>query len=321
MTYKFLVLGAGALLVACSADVPATAAIRICEARWIDTDRGNREVPVRIRLPDRIKKAPLILFSHGLGGSLDGGRAWVEQWADAGFAVVNLQHPGSDRTVAGTGGLFRAMNASQLQARAKDVSFVINTLAAKQREGSCDLRKIDLGRIGMSGHSFGAHTTQAVAGQNLGGPDLTDARIDSAVAFSPAPPAQDSAELAFAPIRIPFFSITGSKDKVAFLPQLTPARRELPFRAMPAGGKYLLVLDGADHMDMGGPQGDGRNRLSARLRDRASHGQERRDASAQVIKHATTDFWRWTLLGDAAAKARLDATGQHLSKGDRFERK
>ena len=42
----------------------------------------------------------------------------------------------------------------------------------------------------MSGHSFGAVTTEAVSGEALpaGGQRFTDARITAAIAFSPSSP-------------------------------------------------------------------------------------------------------------------------------------
>lgn len=172
----------------------------------------------------------------------------------------------------------------------------------------------------MSGHSFGAHTTQALAGQSFPGADLSDPRIDAAVALSPAPPRDGSAEAAFANVRIPFFSITGSEDKVGFLPHTTPALRTQVFGGMPAGGKFLLVLAGAEHADMGGPGGDGEARPALRRRAADATPEQRalRQHFDSVIKDATTDFWRWTLLDDAAAKARLDSLGSRLRPGDRF---
>ena len=300
-----------ALLFGCAA--PAPAAPTLCEATWTDTARG-REVPVRIRLPERGGRVPLILFSHGLGGSLDSGTAWAEAWAQAGFAVINLQHPGSDRGIVGGGrrALLRAMAPEQLAARAGDVGFVIGTVGRGGREGRCDLGRIDPRRIGMSGHSYGAHTTQAVAGQDFSrrsGGDLTEPRIRAAIAFSPSPPFRGSAEAAFDDIAIPFFSITGTEDRVPFLPMITPADRERPFRAMPPGGKYLLVLAGADHMafNAGGDPRPRRVEPDQRI--------------VALVVEATTDFWRWTLADDPEARRRLDALPARLAPGDRFERK
>lgn len=319
-----LVLIAGTLA-ACGAESRAGSRTGACDAQWTDTSR-DRPVPVRIRLPEGQEPAPVIIFSHGLGGSLDGGTAWAEHWRTAGFAVVNVQHPGSDRSALRRG-LLGAMSGTQLQARARDIIFVIDSLerkaGAKARDGECDLSRLDMARIGMSGHSFGAHTTQALAGQSFPGADLSDPRIDAAVALSPAPPLGGSIESAFANVRIPFFSITGTEDKVAFLPQTTPELRTQVFGAMPAGGKFLLVLAGAEHADMGGPGGDGEARPALRRRAADATPEQRalRQHFDSTIKEATTDFWRWTLREDAAAKARLDSLGGRLRPGDRFEGK
>lgn len=278
----------------------------VCEASWVDSAR-TRTVPVRIRMPEGSGKVPVILFSHGLGGSVDSGMLWAQAWASAGFAVVNLQHPGSDRSILRGGAVRGAMSPQQLVSRITDVHFVIDELGRKGREGRCDLSRLDLSRIGMSGHSFGAHTTQAIAGQHFpmaGSNAYTDPRVKAAIAFSPSPPFRGSTEAAFADVQIPFFSITGTDDSVPLTPQIRPADRERPYRAMPPGGKYLLVLDGATHMDFNG-RGDGRPAPNAHIQ--------------AVVIDATIAFWRWTLLGDEAAKRQLDADDVGLVAGDRLE--
>ena len=141
-----------------------TAAPQVCDATWHDSAR-NRDVPVRIRMPEGRGNAPVILFSHGLGGSVDAGTIWAKAWADAGFIVIHLQHPGSDTPAVRANGFRAAMGADQLRARAGDAHFVIDTLATHPLEGACDLHRADTAHIGMSGHSFGAHTTLAAAGQ------------------------------------------------------------------------------------------------------------------------------------------------------------
>ncbi len=288
---------------------PAMAQPASCDASWTDEARG-RAVPVRIRMPEGQAKAPVILFSHGLGGSLDGGANWAEAWRAAGFIVINLQHPGSDRSIIMSGRIGAAMSPQQLRARVQDASFVLDELGRRRREGACDLMRADLAHIGMSGHSFGAHTTQALAGQRFPMPgEAADQRIKAAVAFSPAPPARASDAQAFGAISIPFFSITGTEDVAPVLPNVSAADRERPFRAMPPGGKYLLVLEGANHMVFNGQDG---------LRGPASTASPH---IRQTVIEATTLFWRWTLLGDPAARRRLDALGATLPPGDRFARR
>src|SRR5450755_2938173 len=59
----------------------------------------NRDIPVRIYLPPNEKPAPVVLFSHGLGGSRAGSEFLGEQWAARGYLAVFVQHPGSDEAV------------------------------------------------------------------------------------------------------------------------------------------------------------------------------------------------------------------------------
>jgi predicted dienelactone hydrolase len=298
-----------ALGVALSLPALAVAQPATCDGSWTDAAR-ERTVPVRIRMPDGQGKAPVILFSHGLGGSLDGGSNWAEAWRAAGFVVINLQHPGSDRSIIASGRIAAAMSPQQLQARVQDARFVLDELGRRRKEGVCDLTRIDLAHVGMSGHSFGAHTTQALAGQRFPMPGVAaDPRITSAVAFSPSPPVRGSDTQAFGAITMPFLSITGTADVAPIVPNVSAADRERPFRAMPPGGKYLLVLDGANHMVFNGQDG---------LRGAASTASPH---IRQTVIEATTLFWRWTLWGDLEARRRLDGLGATLPPQDRFEQR
>jgi len=291
---------------------PAARAQTLCEATWIDAPRGNREVPVRIRMPSGTRPAPVILFSHGLGGSLDAGTDWVEAWRAAGFITVNIQHHPSDDTIwRGTArpmqGLRGAMNAEQLKARADDVHFVLDRIAGGGRVGNCNLGRADMAHIGMSGHSFGAQTTLAISGAHYGGqPVMADPRITAAIAFSPQPARGQSDQVAFGTIRIPFFTVTGTKDSMVLLSGVTAADRLRPYEAMPPGAKYLLVIDGANHLMLGGQQ----------MRTRNSSPPA---GMTRTVTEATTLFWRATLMGDTGARAALNAFVP--AKGDRFEHK
>jgi len=81
-------------IVAATLSAPAIATPVVCNAVWTDAARSGRAVPVRIRMPEGSGRAPVILFSHGLGGDLDAGTDWVTAWNEAGFMTVNIQHAG-----------------------------------------------------------------------------------------------------------------------------------------------------------------------------------------------------------------------------------
>lgn len=282
-----------------------------CKVRIGDPAR-KRTYLALIRMPPGTGKAPVIIFSHGLGGSLAAGTLWAEAWARAGFIVIHLQHPGSDIDAVRANGLRASMGAEQLTARVGDVKFMIDTISKHQAIPVCDMRRADDAHIGVAGHSFGAHTALAVAGQRYGsyGATFADIRVKAAIAFSPSPPAQGGASdgEAFGGITIPVFSLTGSLDEV---PQLTPVKagdRVRPFHAMPPGGKYLLWLDGANHAAFGGQH----------YAPRGTAGDEHVEP---IVIRLTTLFWRWTLMGDAAAKAELDKGDPALGPKDRFEKR
>ena len=154
--------------------------------------RRNRDIPVRIYLPANEKPGPVVLFSHGLGGSRAGSKFLGDHWAARGFVAVFVQHPGSDEAVWKEAApekrmavLREAASLENFLLRVKDVTAVLDQLEAWNKAGPLAGR-MDFSKIGMSGHSFGAVTTEAVSGESLPmtGTTLTDARIRAAVIFS-----------------------------------------------------------------------------------------------------------------------------------------
>lgn len=167
----------------------------------------------------------------------------------------------------------------------------------------------------MAGHSFGALTTQAIAGQSFEPriePGLSDSRVKAAIGFSPSPPLTGSSEAAFASIRIPFLSITGTADELLMVTPITARQRQLPFRLMPPGNKFLLVLAGGTHAMFAG-----------QYQRNITGGQPTPHIRNTVIA-ATTAFWRATLDGDKASLRWLESPAglwAGLPAGDAFENK
>jgi predicted dienelactone hydrolase len=270
---------------------------------WTDRER-NREVPVRLRMPPQ-PAGPVILFSHGLGGNLDAGTAWGEAWAAAGYIVLHMQHAGSDTPSVRAGGARKAMSADAAAQRVGDVRFVLDELARQQAAG--DLRGADLKRIGMSGHSFGAWTTQAMAGQQLNPriAALNEPRLSAFIAFSPSAgrgPTEISTR--FASVRAPFFALTGTLDGDVAGTGATPENRQAVFDALPAGDKYELLLADADHMTFGG-QRMSRGVRRVLGRDRKAVTDELEPTHHALIALLTTRFWDAYLRDQSAAKRAL----------------
>jgi hypothetical protein len=297
---------------------PASAADgRATDESWPDASR-RRDLPVRIRWPAGEGTCPLAIFSHGLGGNLDGGTLWGQAWQDAGIAVLHLQHPGSDSSIwrAGRRGVREAASAEQYLARVADAKFVLDEVERRARAGGLWAR-VRLDAIGFSGHSFGARLTQALAGErprhgDSGADRIRDDRPRAFIAFSPGFSARDGiddAEVArrFGAIDRPLLCVTGSKDDAMIVGDADHATRRAVYRGVPAGRKAELVLDGADHATFGGQAGIARGPIAARLlrRDDGAVAQEPRHQA--IVAAVTADWWRWRLLGDAAAAERLRA--------------
>ena len=284
--------------------------------------RRARSLPLKLYLPDTAP-AGLILFSHGLGGSREGGSAWLSHWAGLGFAAIAVQHPGSDTSLLHNNSplalrqAFRlAMNPDELSRRADDLRFVLSRIG---RERSLPDAINAAQGIGLCGHSFGAVTVQLLAGERR--PDQpahpTDPRVAAALALSPSARHADKGPgLAhrFGQIHLPFLSITGSRDDGMGLSDITAANRELPYRHMPPGDKALLVFAGGTHLDFAGQ--------ASQAEGTDFHIRREAPVFRDNLLAASSAFWRAHLAGNADARHWLSTTfpGQ-LRPEDRFETK
>jgi predicted dienelactone hydrolase len=284
----------------------------------------QREIPMLVYLPADTKAAPVVLFSHGLGGNRQGSAYLGRHWAARGYVAVFLQHPGSDDGVWQDQPLLERASAMRDAAsgpnfllRVKDVPAVLDQLARWQHAKDHSLAgRLDLNRVGMSGHSFGAVTTQAVSGQTApgGGQPFTDRRIKAAIAFSPSEPAKGTPAEAFGKVTMPWLLMTGTKDVARLgggtIGAATVEKRLSVFPALPPGSKYEVVFDGAEH---------------SAFTDRALPGESgtRNPNHHRAILALSTAFWDAYLKGDAAARAWLDGTGPRgvLEAKDRWQKR
>jgi predicted dienelactone hydrolase len=291
---------------------------KILDLVVVDASR-ERDVPLRVYLPRDGSPAPVVLFSHGLGGSREGNAYLGTHWALRGYMAVFLQHPGSDSSVwrdvpprQRRSAMEQAAGAQNFLLRVRDVKAVLDQLGRwNESPGHPLARRADVRRVGMSGHSFGAVTTQAVSGQRApGGLSLTDPRIRAAIVMSPSRPRRggDAAE-AFGSVGIPWLLMTGTKD-LAPIGGADLESRLAVFPALPPGGKYELVLDGAEH---------------SAFTDRALPGDTapRNPNHHRAILALTTAFWDAWLREDPDARRWLDGFGPRsvLESGDRWQRK
>jgi len=235
--------------------VPASR-YRSLDFDWQDASR-QRAVPVRLYVPAEAAAAgglPLLLFSHGLGGSRRGYSYLGAYLASQGLASLHVQHVGSDRGLW-TGNIFSlvgrlqdAAKESEALNRVADVRFALDQLLASEQGAA-----IDLQRIAAAGHSYGANTTMLLSGARVQRQGqalpLLEPRIKAAILIS-APPFYGENDLTpiLQDIRIPTLHITATQDVIQVPGYYSAAEDRIKvFEAMGGPSKALAVFEGGSH--------------------------------------------------------------------------
>lgn len=267
------------------------------DLEWTDESR-NRSVPVRIYVSGNgsTKRLPIVVFSHGLGGSRFGYSHLGRYWASQGLISVHLQHPGSDRSVWGArglallGSLQDAASTDEAIARAKDVRFVLDRLLEEPRWRAL----ADGQRIAVAGHSFGANTALLVAGarfrENGQVRQYADARVRAAIVMSPPSlPREHDPTFVYTGIVIPTLHLTGTADYTPIPGFVTQTEdRRVPFDSIAVSPRYLAIFEQGRH-----------SMFNDWTRDEVSA------AIKASTRQLTLSFLRSTLEGDSQASRTL----------------
>ena len=280
---------------------------------WKD-DKRSRSVPVKIYHPKGLTMpAPVIVFSHGTGGTRETYTYLANFWTSHGYVCVHPQHAGSDsKAILAFGnikdGLKKAVsNPQNAVERVRDVTFVLDQLAKLDKDDATLKGKLDLDAVGVAGHSFGAHTSLAAAGQLMAGTDLRDKRVKAIIPMS-APAPKLNADRAFAGITIPSLHMTGTLDDSP-VGDTTAKERRIPYDKITKADKYFINFEGGDHMIFSG---------------RITKGDRKQDADFQrVIKQTSLAFWDAYLKNDAMAAEWLNGAGMvgYVGKQAHVEKK
>lgn len=209
---------------------------------------GNA-VPVVAYAPAGQDCQGVAIISHGAGGSRSGlsylgaslsGRGYlavVVSHRESGFRAVRERMSGLDLP----GALAKLItDPSAYRARFMDIA-----VAKSWAQGKCSGT-----RSVLLGHSMGAATVMMEAGaRNKLGLSGGDA-FDAYVALSPQGAGSIFPADAWSGIRKPVLTLTGTEDSE--LGGASWTTRTEPFRNMPAGCKWLGVIDGATHLNLAG---------------------------------------------------------------------
>ncbi len=228
----------------------------------------GQAVELRVRAPLHASgPCPVIIFSHGLGGSREGYWPLAEAWASAGFVVIQPTHVGSDTQTLRAAGFFgftaaarqAAADPAILAGRPRLIGRLIDLLPAIQNQLTDFHGTLDATRIGVGGHSYGAWTALAVAGVDYGIPGVCDKRPLAFLALSPPGPGRVPPDTSAA--GRPTLVMIGSQDyQPAFLNaddgiERNPAWREQLWQLLPTGKAFLAVLSNAHHSAFSAGQG------------------------------------------------------------------
>ena len=248
-----LLLAAAAVPLPLLADEPL---YTVLDFEWADSSRA-RVVPVRLYLPrgaSSDKPAPLVVFSHGIGGSRMGYSYLGSHWASQGVASLHLQHVGSDRNVwfgsplGLVGRLQGAAQDGEAIARVHDLRFALDRIFESPAAPRLDAR-----RIVAAGHSYGANTTLLAAGarveRNGAWIDLREPRLRGAIIIS-APPfhGERSPQAILSSVTLPTLHITATEDIIRIPGYYSGAEdRVAVFDAIGSAQKTLAVFNGGSH--------------------------------------------------------------------------
>jgi pimeloyl-ACP methyl ester carboxylesterase len=212
---------------------------------------GGRDVAYRVYAPvGAAGPAPVLVVSHGGLGSEVGhtrGEHLGTAFAEAGYVAVHVGHRRSDRV------------GGQLTDRPADVTAVLDAIEggslARPTESAA---APDVDRVGHVGHSFGAYTSQAVAGATYTETHRDD-RVDAIAPLSPQGAGQFGAfddgpgATTWSTVDIPTYDLIGSEEKDGNVGAGIERKdwRLEPFENYPATADHILtVLAGQGHSDL-----------------------------------------------------------------------
>ncbi len=245
-----LLIACSALTAGCATSPPRPAAPPAFSSLELAVAAENRRIPLRVAYPRSGRALPVVLFSHGAYSSKDDYNPILDAWAAGGYVVISMTHRDSI-----TMGVKRATNDPRFFAwRLDDAREVLGRLDEVLAQVPGLAARTDTTRIAATGHSFGGLVSQTLGGATYFDPitsqtaSRADGRVRATIVFSgagvfaPLLRPQD-----FKPLSGPLLVTVGTND-LKQAPDMTGYEwRKQPYDLAPAGTKYLLTLERADH--------------------------------------------------------------------------
>lgn len=222
--------------------------VKTAERLVLSDAKRMKELQLRIHYPVGDGPFPVIVWSHGAGGSKDNYLPLMEHWASHGYVTIQPTHSDSRSLAAKP---TDPVNFRDWQSRPADVSFILDSLAELETKEPALAGKLDGKHIGVGGHSFGANTAQLIGGARAlplgGGPkSFLDQRVAAIALLSGQGPGEMLTAESWKDLAKPMFVMSGTADGPTRTGQ--PAEwRKKPYELSPAGDKHLVWVEGLDH--------------------------------------------------------------------------
>ncbi len=261
---------------------------------------------------------PTIIWSHGFGGNKDGAAFLSRYLTTFGYNILHITHHGTDSSLweGKPGHPWNHLRKAKVSRhtslnRFHDVPFVLDAIKKWAKENPEVGELMDLENLGMSGHSFGALTTQIMAGQLTPDKDhnlvsLCEDRFKAGILYSVVPVKHLMSEPetieAYNAITLPLLHMTGTDDGSP-IEDFGYEERLVVYNNTINAPKHLLVKQEGDHMVYNGTRG----KLAANpLRERHE----------DIIKITALAYWDMMLKNSSEATEWLEGNGMQDYIGD-----
>jgi dienelactone hydrolase len=284
-------------------------AVEVADDLSVKDQAGKKELPFKVYYPKSGGPYPVILFSHGFGGNKDSFGQVGKHWASYGYVVIHPTHEdglsrqrsedrNSSDEASGVRGRLGGLRGEisdpvRINGRVADLVLLLDHLD-ELPELLPELQgKIDCESIGVAGHSFGAYTAMLIGGVTADfgkekGKSFFDKRVKCILPISGQGTGQQGlTDKSWDSLQLPMMTITGTEDR-GVGGQGVDWRKE-PYKYSPIGNKFLVVIEGANHLSFGGG-----------LRARGN-------GVTEIVKLCTTHYWDAYLKNSKEAKKYLES--------------
>lgn len=224
----------------------------------------NKDIPLHVTWPATPGKVPVIIFSHGAGGSGENYRGLTEHWASNGYVCLQPTHEDSiqlrrqngERITSVRDVLQDADHSERWTGRVKDIELILASFDEIERKVPELKGRMDRTRIGVGGHSLGALTSALIGGATIQIPSnglqsFKDTRAQAILLLSPQGPFRNGfTDDSWKDLHAPTMVMTGSRDRGQA--GQDAEWRTAAYKFSPPGDKYLLFIHDASHFSFSG---------------------------------------------------------------------